>query len=122
MNRIDKNKWQVRGAVLGIFLLGFLAGMLALNFYNSRSDERPNLERLFEQLQLDEAQQKEVRGIFEEAGGQMRQLRREHAERRREIRRQTDERLQKTLSPEQWREFEQIRNARLKESGRERRE
>ena len=125
MNNREKNKWQVRGAVLGIFLLGFLAGALALNVYNnwSNDDSRPangraNLEQTFEQLQLTEAQRAEVRGIFGELRNQLREMRKENAERRREARRQTDERLQKVLTAEQWEQFQQIRSAAANDSRR----
>jgi Spy/CpxP family protein refolding chaperone len=117
MDNTNKNKWQVRGAVLGIFLLGFLAGLLTLNFYHKWSDNEPRqmnnrtgLEQTFERLQLTEEQQSQVRGIFDEARNQMREMRKESIGRRRELRRQTDERLQKVLNSEQWQQFQQIRN------------
>jgi len=118
MNTTEKNKWQVRGAVLAIFLLGFLAGLLALNVYQNwaggdapRTNNRANIQQTLEQLGLNETQQSEVRGIFDEARNQMRDMRRENQERRREVRRRTDERLQKILTPEQWQQFQEIRNA-----------
>jgi Spy/CpxP family protein refolding chaperone len=118
MNNTEKNKWQVRGAVLGIFLLGFLAGFLALNVYHRWADDKPRpannratIEQTFRQLSLTEAQQQEVRGIFDDARSQMREMRKENAARRRDVRRNTDERLQKVLSAEQWQQFQQIRSA-----------
>ena len=33
MDYIAKNKWQIRGAAAIIFVLGFTAGILALNVY-----------------------------------------------------------------------------------------
>ena len=33
MENKEQRKWQIRGAVLLIFLLGFLAGALTLNIY-----------------------------------------------------------------------------------------
>ena len=118
MNTTEKNKWQVRGAILGIFLLGFLAGLLALNVYNNwlgepprRPNNRGSVEQTLQQLNLTDSQQQEVRGIFDEARNQMREMRKENAARRRDVRRATDERLQKVLNAEQWRQFQQLRKA-----------
>jgi Spy/CpxP family protein refolding chaperone len=112
----EKNKWQVRGAVLIIFLLGFVAGLLALNAYHGLSADNPprrdgetRLQQTFERLGMTEAQQAEARTIFNEARTQMQEMRKENASRRKEVRRQTDERLQKVLTPEQWQEFQEIR-------------
>jgi hypothetical protein len=118
MENRDKNKWKVRGAILAIFLLGFLAGTLALNVYNNytgggrtpQPNGRQRIEQFFERLQLNEAQQTEVREIFNDARTQMQEMRRKNEEHRREMRRQTDERLQKVLTPEQWEQFQQMRN------------
>lgn len=119
MENREKNKWKVRGAVLAIFLLGFVAGILALNVYHKlsnggqrqtdgRGGER--IEQIFERLALTEAQQAEIRGVFDSTRIEMREMRRADAERRKDVRRRTDERLQKILTPEQWQQFQQIRN------------
>lgn len=117
MDTRDKNKWLVRGAVLAIFLLGFVAGILTLNVYKNLYDgsrghsrELERVEQVFEQLSLTETQQAEVRSVLDDARNQIREMRRIDSQRKRDIRRQTDERLQKILTPEQWQTFQQSRS------------
>lgn len=117
MDNKDKNRWKVRGAVLAIFLLGFVAGLLAFNVYYKWSDNKPRqsnnqnrLEQTFERLQLDESQKSQVRGIFNDARAQIQEMRKADSLRRKEVRRQTDERLQKVLNDNQWQQFQQIRS------------
>src|SRR5204863_4515964 len=53
-----KNKWQIRGAVLLIFVVGFVAGALTMNVYRARqvsagaASHRGRFERVMEQLHL----------------------------------------------------------------------
>jgi Spy/CpxP family protein refolding chaperone len=116
MNSTSKNKWQVRAAACAIFLLGFVAGALALNVYYKRiaaagpPSRHSRFERVFEQLQLTPEQQAQVHQILGDAREQLRALRRESEPRMEEIRRQTDARIQQTLTPEQWRRFQQMRD------------
>ncbi|HLA96656.1 MAG TPA: hypothetical protein VK612_13110 [Pyrinomonadaceae bacterium] len=117
MENIDKSRWKVRGAVLSIFLLGFIAGLLALNIYNNWSGDRnrqasrrDRIEQTFKQLNLTEEQQSDVRIIFNDTRSQLQEMRRENTERKSEIRRKTDEGLQKVLIPSQWQQFQQIRS------------
>ncbi len=61
MNIVTKNRWQVRIAAAIIFVLGFVAGILALNVYRglARGGERNpgnRIEMLAERLQLTENQ------------------------------------------------------------------
>lgn len=116
MNNTEKNKWSIRGAVILIFLLGFIAGILAINAYHGLTarpsqqlNRRDRLEQTIERLNLSDRQKAEVRGIFDDARAQMQAMRRENSPRVREVRRQTDERLQKVLTSEQWEQFQQIR-------------
>ena len=46
MNNIIRNRWQVRVAAAIIFVLGFTAGILALNIYRGlvRADGRDRFE------------------------------------------------------------------------------
>lgn len=117
MNDTNKNKWQIRGAVLVIFLLGFVAGGLALNAYRvwfspppaiSRQDR---LEQTFEQLRLTAEQKSEMQDIFSGVRTEIQAIRQENAPRMQEVRERANERLQKILTAEQWQEFQQIRNA-----------
>lgn len=118
MDKIVKNKWQVRLVVLGVFLLGFAAGALALNTYESWARHRfggrdgrrgQHFERMIERLNLSAEQKEQVHQIFADTQGQLRALRKESEPRFEEIRRQTDERIQKVLTPEQWQQFQQMK-------------
>ena len=115
MDKSTRNSWQVRVAALVIFLLGALAGTLAPRAYHrlaGRADGGPRrggFEQVFERLQLTEEQRAQARQIFGDTRGQLEALRRESEPRVAEIRRQADERLQKVLTPEQWRQFQQMK-------------
>ncbi|HEV2834237.1 MAG TPA: periplasmic heavy metal sensor [Pyrinomonadaceae bacterium] len=118
MNNIVKNRWQVRVAAAIIFVLGFTAGILALNVYRgfARGDGRDRFERMSDRLNLNADQKTKVQQILSDAREQMGALRRESEPRMNEIRRQADERLQQVLTPEQWQQFQKMRS-----DGRERR-
>lgn len=119
MNNISKNKWQVRLAALAIFLLGSAAGALAFNAYQSwarasvheRRGERERFERVFDQLQLTAEQKTRVEQIMSDARQQLRAVRKESEPRLAEVRRQTDERLRQTLTPEQWQQFQGLKDS-----------
>jgi Spy/CpxP family protein refolding chaperone len=119
MDKITNNKWQVRGAAIIIFLLGFTAGALALNAY--RSWLRPGggtqiredrFERMVKELQLNEEQKTQVQQIFGDTREKLEALRKESEPRVKEIRSQADERMQKVLTTEQWQRFQQTRQER----------
>ncbi|HEY6660418.1 MAG TPA: periplasmic heavy metal sensor [Pyrinomonadaceae bacterium] len=121
MNTVAKNKWQVRLAAAIIFVLGFTAGILALNVYrglgrNGGPDRR--FEELSERLQLTAEQKTKVQEIFGDTREQLRALRRESEPKVDEIRRQADGRLQTVLTPEQWQQFQKIRDERQRRGGR----
>jgi periplasmic protein CpxP/Spy len=115
MNNMMRNKWQVRLAALAVFLLGFVAGALALNAYRGWSRatraERGGgrFERTIERLQLNDEQKTQVRQILADAREQMRAAQRESEPRFAEIRRQSDERMRRVLTPEQWERFQQMK-------------
>jgi len=114
MDTINKSKWQVRGAAIVIFLLGFAAGALALNAYKrwertgglSRQDR---FERMLDSLHLNADQKTQVHQILGDSRDQLQALRKESEPRFAQIRQQADERLQKVLTPEQWKQFQQMR-------------
>ncbi len=115
MANINQAKWQVRAAALVIFLLGFAGGALAFNAYRawSRSRLEPRQEgfnHMLDQLQLSSEQRTQVQQIFGETREQLRALRKESEPRVSDIRRQADERLQKVLTPEQWKQFQHMRD------------
>jgi Spy/CpxP family protein refolding chaperone len=112
MNNIVRNRWQVRVAAAIIFVLGFTAGILALNIYRglARGGEgRDRMEQLSQRLNLNADQKTKVQQIFSDTREQLRALRRESEPRVDEIRRQADERLKQVLTPEQWQQFQSVR-------------
>jgi Spy/CpxP family protein refolding chaperone len=113
MNSSTKSKWQVRLAVVLIFVVGFIAGALATNIYRgsgptSRGGMRGGLERVFDQLNLTPDQRTQVSDIFEDARARLTELRNESQPRFREVRRQTDERLKSVLTQEQFEQFQKL--------------
>jgi Spy/CpxP family protein refolding chaperone len=116
MDSTNKSKWRVRGAAVVIFVLGFAAGSLALNGYKRwvRPGESPRqnrFERMLDNLQLNADQKTQVHQILGDTRTQLQAVKKESEPRVAEIRRQADERLQKVLSPEQWKQFQQEREA-----------
>jgi Spy/CpxP family protein refolding chaperone len=109
-----RTRWQIRLAALTIFLIGFLAGALAMNFYRSRQvfPSSPNMrgrfDRVFDQLDLTPDQKDRVREIFDDARSQLAEIRKASEPKSREVRKHTDERLQAVLTPEQWQRFQQM--------------
>ena len=115
MNNVAKNKWQVRLAAAIIFVLGFTAGILTLNVYRglARNGGPGNrIDELSARLQLTPEQKTKVQEIFGETREQLRAVRRESEPKVEEIRRQADGRLQTVLTPEQWQQFQKIRDER----------
>ncbi|HEX8139342.1 MAG TPA: hypothetical protein VF544_17400 [Pyrinomonadaceae bacterium] len=125
MDRNSQSRWQLRAAALLIFVLGFAAGALSLNAYRAWSrggaqvSRQDRFEQMAERLKLNGEQKTEVQKILGDTREQLQALRRESEPRVKEIRRQADERLQKALTPEQWQQFQQMRDE--TRSGRERR-
>ena len=127
MDITNRNKWQVRLAAIVIFLLGFAAGALTLNAYKrwSRSgveaSRQDRFERMLDTLQLNADQKTQVHQILDDTSEQLKALRKESEPRVNEIRQQTNERLQKVLTPDQWKQFQQERD-KLRGRGRRGRE
>lgn len=123
MDKFSKNRWQVRIAVLIIFLLGFAAGGLALNAYRGWArgmgpTREDRFEQLSNRLQLNAEQKTKVQQILGDTREQLRALRKESEPRVDTIRQQTDQRLQQVLTPEQWQRFQQLRNEMRSRRGR----
>lgn len=122
MDIITKSRWQVRVAALVIFVLGFAAGIMALNVYRGfarTSAPRDRFEQLSERLNLNADQKTKVQQIFGESREQLRALRKESEPRVTEIRKQADDKLQQVLTPEQWKQFQTVRDEmRQKRGGR----
>ena len=114
MDTVARNKWQVRGAAILIFVLGFAAGMLALGAYRAwaRRAAAPGdrFNQLATRLQMDADQKTKVQQIFGDTRQQLQGLRKESEPRVNEIRQQTDQKLQQVLTPDQWKQFQQMRD------------
>lgn len=116
MDNTAKSKWQVRIAALVIFVVGFAAGVLALNAYRGwargagagRGEDR--FEQMSARLQLNAEQKTKMQQVLGDTREQLRALRRESDPRVTEIRKQTDQRLQQILTPDQWQSFQQMRD------------
>lgn len=113
MDNIAKNRWQVRFAAMIIFVLGFAAGILALNVYRGvtrNAGPRDRFEQLAERLELNADQKTKVQQILGDSREQLRAVRRESEPKVNAIRQQTDTRLQEVLTPEQWQKFQSLRH------------
>src|SRR6476620_11563309 len=114
MNIESKSKWQIRLATLSIFLLGFVAGAIALNAYHlwfgAASQQPVNRAQRFEetinQLGLNETQKIEVQKIFSDTREKVQKFRQESEPRMQEIRSEADAKMQQVLTPEQWQQFQ----------------
>lgn len=113
MDNASRNKWQVRGVAVLIFVLGFVAGGLALNGYRAwarrASAPADRFNQLATRLQLNADQKTKVQQIFGDTRQQLQSLRKESEPRVNEIRQQTDQKLQQVLTPDQWQKFQQMR-------------
>jgi hypothetical protein len=114
MENNGKAQWRIRAAVVGVFLLGCLAGALAMNVYRgqfSRSFREPRGERfgqMLDRLNLTAEQRTQVELIIKESRSQLLDMRRQSAPRYKEIRKQTDDKLQAILSLQQWQQWQQM--------------
>lgn len=116
METSSKSKWQIRLAVLLIFVIGFVAGALTMNLYREQS--RPysqrggrggfRFERVMNRLNLTPEQETQVKEIFDDARAKLIELRKESGPKFGDVRRETDERLRAVLTAEQWEQFQQI--------------
>jgi Spy/CpxP family protein refolding chaperone len=117
MNNDNRSKWQIRAATLSIFVLGFIAGALALNAYHvyvsasPQTTKQKKYDQIFNQLDLNESQRGEVQKIVGETRQELQTLRQEQEPRVQEIRGRADERFRQILTPAQWTQFQQLRDA-----------
>jgi Spy/CpxP family protein refolding chaperone len=112
MTNLTKNRWQVRIAAVIIFVLGFTAGILALNVYHRARPAGDRFDELATTLHLTADQKTKVQEIFSDTRDQVRGVRQEMEPRLSEIRHQADGRLQTVLTPEQWQQFQKLRDER----------
>mgnify|MGYP000995962200 CR=1 FL=1 len=88
-----RSKWLVRAVAVGIFLLGFAAGALALNGYRvwSRNrtpsmDRRERFEQMMTRLNLNDDQKKQAHQILSDTREKLQALRKESEPRVNDIR------------------------------------
>ena len=116
MENNGKGRWSIRAAVVGVFLLGCLAGALGMNIYRtqfsrfSREPRGERFEQMLNRLNLTADQRTQVEQIMKDSRSQILDMRRQSEPRYKEIRKQTDERLQAVLTPEQWQQWQQMTN------------
>jgi hypothetical protein len=113
MDNASRNKWQVRGFALLIFLLGLTSGIMTVNAYHWVRARRPpadRFEQLATRLQLNADQKTKVKQIFGDTRQQLQNLRKESEPQVNDIRQQTDQQLQQVLNPDQWKQFQQMRD------------
>ena len=116
MDKNSKNRWQLRAAAAMIFVFGFVAGALALNAYRAWSrgsgptSRQDRFEQMSERLKFNDEQKTQVQQILGDTREQLQALRKESEPKVKEIRQRADERLQKVLTPEQWQQFQQMRD------------
>jgi len=114
MENNGKTQWRIRAAVVSVFLLGCLAGALAMNVYRgqfSRYFREPRGERfgqMLDRLNLTAEQRTQMEQIIKESRSQLVEIRRQSEPRYKEIRKQTDEKLQTLLSAQQWQQWQQM--------------
>ena len=111
----SKFNWQIRTAALSIFFLGFLGGALALNAYqawfggaSSSGTKSQRFERIFDQLELTEAQKTDVQKIIGETREEIKTLRKERDQHVQQIRARSDERFKEIFNAEQWAKFQRL--------------
>ena len=112
MQPIRSKRWQIVGAVLILFGMGFLAGALSMNMYHRRwanptSERRGAFEQALKQLNLNPEQQTKVDAILADTRSQLRDVRKGESPRMSDIRKNARERLQAVLTPEQWRQLQE---------------
>lgn len=114
MDRENTFNWKVRIATLGIFMLGCIAGALALNAYQiwfggaSTTTRHQRFEKVLDQVELSDLQRTEFQKIMNET-------REEYKNRPpnpevEAIRQRADDKIKKVLTPEQWEKFQRLRN------------
>ena len=96
-----------------IFVLGFAAGILALNVYRGFARRWRSARSHLSRWQSDcnsRRSEDEGAGDLRDTREQLRAVRTESEPKMNEIRRQADGRLQTVLTPEQWQQFQSIRD------------
>jgi Spy/CpxP family protein refolding chaperone len=109
-----QNRWQVRLVILVIFVLGFIAGLLSMNFYHSSkmpsfSSREERYQQIISELDLTPEQRAKMEVIFKNVREEFIKAHTEHRPIYMEITKRADEQWQAVLTPEQWQHFQQMR-------------
>jgi|SRR5215469_1864225 len=121
MESINSEKWRVRVAIVAIFLLGFVAGGLAVNLYRHGKADGPQaggppfqhrgpgggFEGMLKNLNLTDQQKQQVDQILGDTRQRLQEIHRASQPQMDDIKKQTRERLKAVLSEDQWNQFQQ---------------
>ena len=113
---MDKERtftWKIRLATLSIFLLGFVAGALALNAYQvfnpaNAPSKKERFEKIFDQLNLSDSQKAETQKIMSDTREEFKNL--PPSPEVETIRNRADEKIKQVFTPEQWQNFQKLRD------------
>lgn len=111
---VNSQKSKIWISVLGIFLLGAMAGGFMFKIYSQWNEPRlalrygGGMERMLIRLDLTPEQRKEVERILEDTRAELIRLRRSFSPQIRRIRLETEQELQKILTESQWEEFQEL--------------
>ncbi len=115
MESTKSEKWRVRLSIVAIFLLGGVAGGLAVNLYRQgqpgsppRFTHRGGFESMLKGLNLNDQQTKQVDQILADTRQQIMEARRGSEPQMAEIRKQTRDKLKGVLTDDQWNQFQQL--------------
>lgn len=121
MDTETKSVWKIRLLTTMVFFLGAVAGVVGTYSLESwfpaakKPTKRERYEEAFSRLGMDDVQRAEVDRIIGDLRQRLVQLRQDAEPKVQEIRTESDARLQKVLTPEQWTRFQaerdQIRQA-----------
>jgi hypothetical protein len=111
MNGEKKGLWQIRLIAVSIFVFGVITGVGGLYSYQSVFSPaktptiRERYQEAFNNLDMNSEQREEVQKIVGELKEKLSALRAEAQPRVQEIRSESDAKLRKVLTPEQWEKF-----------------
>jgi len=120
MESINSEKWRVRAAIVGIFVLGAFAGGLTVNLYRNARASSSNrfgpfahrggggFEVMLKSLNLNDQQKQQVEEILADTRQQLQEIHRASEPQMTDIRKQTRERLKAVLTEDQWNQFQQL--------------